>query len=376
MKKKVILVSCFNNYQIRLKHIEEYFKSKSYEVTYITSDFNHATKEYYRVDYPGTQQIHAISYKRNLSIRRMVSHFVWSMSVYRRIKQLKPSFVYVMLPPNSLARYAVRYRRKSKVKLAFDIYDLWPETYPYNEKALMLFPFYFWKRMRDKYLGQADVVMFECDLFRTIISPSIPTVPTGTLYPALDIDTLVERENYWVEDVVHLAFLGTANNIIDIQTIANLIRRINSYKSVHLHIIGIGEKMETLVEAVLHEGANVSEYGAVYNSDQKQSILNQCRFGLNFMRATVCVGLTMKSIDYLRSGLPILNNIPGDTSMLVDNFGIGYNNNDIEELARLVAFTTRDENDRLRESAFRAYCQFFSPESFLTTLRRVFDEKV
>lgn len=36
------------------------------------------------------------------------------------------------------------------------------------------------------------------------------------------------------------------------------------------------------------------------------------------MKPDVCVGLTMKSVDYFRHDLPILNNIPADTAELVD----------------------------------------------------------
>ena len=43
------------------------------------------------------------------------------------------------------------------------------------------------------------------------------------------------------------------------------------------------------------------------------------------MKPGVCVGLTMKSIDYFCYGLPLINNIPGDTWQLVEEHGIGVN---------------------------------------------------
>ena len=43
------------------------------------------------------------------------------------------------------------------------------------------------------------------------------------------------------------------------------------------------------------------------------------------MKKSVCVGLTMKSIDYFEFGLPIINNIKGDTWNAVEEYGIGIN---------------------------------------------------
>ena len=51
----------------------------------------------------------------------------------------------------------------------------------------------------------------------------------------------------------------------------------------------------------------------------------QCHWGLNIMKSQVCVGLTMKSVEYLAFGLPILNTIQGDTWNLVENERVGYN---------------------------------------------------
>ena len=43
------------------------------------------------------------------------------------------------------------------------------------------------------------------------------------------------------------------------------------------------------------------------------------------MKTSVCVGLTMKSMDYFEFGLPIINNISGDTWNIVDNRLCGIN---------------------------------------------------
>ena len=43
------------------------------------------------------------------------------------------------------------------------------------------------------------------------------------------------------------------------------------------------------------------------------------------MKTTVNVGMTMKSLDYFSFGIPIINNIRGDISKLVQDENIGFN---------------------------------------------------
>jgi hypothetical protein len=50
------------------------------------------------------------------------------------------------------------------------------------------------------------------------------------------------------------------------------------------------------------------------------------------MKDTVCVGLTMKSIDYFQARLPILNSIQADTAKIVDEYRIGINITDGNKL--------------------------------------------
>ena len=101
---------------------------------------------------------------------------------------------------------------------------------------------------------------------------------------------------------------------------------------VELHIIGDGEKRKALIDAAKAAGANVIFYGKVYDRTAKQMIMDQCHAGLNIMKKSVFVGLTMKSMDYFECGIPIINNIKGDTWQFVDEYGIGVNINQKVEI--------------------------------------------
>jgi glycosyltransferase involved in cell wall biosynthesis len=371
--KCAVIISCFNYYEIRLKYIEDHLRQNAYDVVYITSDFDHITKKSYVIDRAGTLQIHARPYKRNLSVARMLSHYLWARNVFKKIYSIKPDLLFVMLPPNSLARHSALYKRKTGVRLVFDIYDLWPETYPLSRSTLTNLLFHFWRRMRDKYLKHADYITFECFLFQSKLLSVMGGKPSRILYPAL-VEAQSFQELLWDEDIIQLAYLGSINNIIDITSITKLAYEIKKHKHLKLHIIGVGESKEKLIESIRAVGAEVVDHGPVYDITQKQTILNRCRFGLNIMKNTVCVGLTMKSIDYFRAGLPIVNTIQGDTFWLVDNYGIGYNLLNYKEIATKIAYLTKHENLLQRQKARELYSCKFSPMAFHKTFSEIYKE--
>jgi len=120
---------------------------------------------------------------------------------------------------------------------------------------------------------------------------------------------------------------------VDIVAITSIIKEIKKIKPVELHIVGDGERKKEMIIASEKAGAIVFFHGKIYDRDEKQSIFDSCHYGLNIMKETVCVGLTMKSMDYMEFGLPMINNIHGDTWNLIEEEGIGFNITDLKSAA-------------------------------------------
>ena len=157
---KCVIINCFNNYNydIRVKPIEAFLIEKGYKCEYITSDFNHVTKSRNIFNRTKSIQIKVLPYHKNLSVRRLLSHYIFARKAIQEVKHIKPDLLYVILPPNSLAWLASRYKRNNKVKLVYDIYDLWPESFPSSKvKNLLKLPFKIWSSLRDKNLSAAIV---------------------------------------------------------------------------------------------------------------------------------------------------------------------------------------------------------------------------
>ena len=318
----VVIVNCFETLEHRVELLRRYFMEKGKRVHVITSDWEHFHKRTRSQCPKGYELIHVRPYNRNLSVDRLKSHHYFAQEVRGRLEEIQPKLIWTFVPPNSLAECTAIYKQNHpKVKLVMDLMDMWPETMPISG-IKTLPPFYQWRMLRDEYVGYADAVVTECNLFQKPLEGKCPPEKMHTLYLARDWTDVSGTVNL-PENRIALCYLGSINNIIDIDCIEKIIRSIGI--GVDLHIIGDGEKRKALIDSATKAGANVIFYGKVYDRAEKQKIMDQCHAGLNIMKKSVFVGLTMKSMDYFECGIPIINNIKGDTWQFVEECGIGIN---------------------------------------------------
>lgn len=249
---------------------------------------------------------------------------ILSKKIFRALKKEEYDLLWVLVPPNSFVKDACRYKEMHKnTKLIFDLIDLWPETMPIS-RFKSLPPFSYWKAIRDKYLNLADEIVTECDLYHEKLPKYINRKKIHTIYLAREIKEFNLKLNM-PKDKIAFCYLGSINNIIDIPAIYELILGVNAYLPVQIHIVGDGEKKDELINSCESAGAEVFYHGKVFDSKEKNRIFETCHYGLNIMKDSVFVGLTMKSMDYFEAGLPIINNIQGDTWDIIEKYKIGIN---------------------------------------------------
>ncbi|MBT2678817.1 hypothetical protein J7E38_07355 [Bacillus sp. ISL-35] len=362
---KAVIVNCFDTYEDRINLLYEFFKNTGHDITVIQSDFRHF-KKIHRTDIK-TDFVFVKSkpYFKNLSIARLSSHYFFAKQAFKIVEDINPDLLYVIIPPNSLAKFASQYKRKNKkVKLIFDLIDLWPETIPLG-KVKSMPPFTFWGMMRDKSIKFADIIITECNLYQAVLENVLKGSKTKTVYLAKRDINVVSSPSL-TKDEMNLCYLGSINNIIDIPKIKEIVESFSKYKSTTLHIIGDGESKGSLIEEVKKAGAKVEYHGKIYDPQQKQNIFDKCHFGLNIMKDTVCVGLTMKSIDYFQHGLPIINNIKADTTEIVKQHKVGVNLSEINlnELANEVSNMDLEEYYEMRRNATKVFDELFSKRAF------------
>lgn len=356
----VCIVNCFDTYEHRVDLLMRALFERGDTVEVLTSDYKHIEKR--RVTYKKKcfHYFKARPYKKNLSVQRMVSHTRLSHDIFSYINK-KINLIdvlWVLVPPNTFVKDVASIKKAHPhIKVVIDLIDLWPETMPIPfGKDIWLMKE--WKNRRKRYIECADQIVTECALYKKILADEIKNKPCTVLYLARDIHPM-ELQPKPVNNCLSLCYLGSINNIIDIDSISEIIRKAAQVNPVELHIIGDGEKKDELIQKSKKSGARVIFHGKIYDPQMKQKIFDSCHFGLNIMKSTVCVGLTMKSMDYFESGLPIINNIHGDTWAFVKQYDIGINYNGILHLP-----DNAEEYLKLRANVRPFYESFFDYEVF------------
>lgn len=363
----VCIINCFDTYEQRVALLYDYFKKNYDTVKVITSDFKHIEKCKRTNPKKDYEFISTIPYQKNLSIERMISHISLSKSIYDKIEHDKYDLLWILVPPNSIVKDAAKYKKKHKdTKFVFDLIDLWPETIPLP-KLKSLPPFIYWRNLRNKYLEIADIIITECNLYHEKLPQNLKN-KLRTIYLAREIKDFTSNLNL-PNNKMALCYLGSINNIIDILAIANLIRNIEKYIPVELHIIGDGENREELISSCKAAGATVIYHGKIYDKLDKQKIFDSCHYGLNIMKKSVFVGLTMKSIDYFEAGLPILNNIQGDTWDYITDYYIGYNIDFTIDYKKIISYRIE-----MRKQTRNFYEEVFGIDKFNKNVKKVIEE--
>ncbi|GAA5348343.1 hypothetical protein SuUB38_11720 [Streptococcus uberis] len=327
---KIAIINGFDTYEHRVDLIYKYFSRSGDHVSVFTSNFQHIEKKKRIQKKENFTYVETVEYKRNLSIARIFSHIKLSKDIFSFLEN-DYDLLWVLVPPNSLVKNAIKYKRKNKkVKLVFDLIDLWPETMPIG-KVKESFPFILWKNIRNKNINSADYIVTECKLFQNYLPKKIDSSKISTLYLSYG-NEIIERNFNMLNlsgQEISLCYLGSMNNIIDNNVIKNIILSLSKNYHVKFHIIGDGEKKSELLQLLtLIANLEIIDHGKIYDNKLKNEILSSCHFGLNIMKKDVLVGLTMKSLDYFKNGIPIINNIEGDTWEFVENCGVGINTKD------------------------------------------------
>lgn len=361
--KTAYFISSTNHYNVRTgKFVNDYVK-KGYDVIYVTSDFDHMTKKRYCFnEYKNSKQLHVISYKKNLSISRILSHLMFSYKTFYMLLACKPELVYVEVPNNSLVKSSAKYKKINNAEIIVDVFDMWPESMPVKTKNMIVnWGFDIWRNFRNKNLKFADQIWIECDYYRELLSAQKINLPMENKYLKLkNAETSIEMKVS--EEEIDLCYLGSINNIIDISLIEKIVSEFAKNKRTRIHIIGDGERKDEFLDILKKNSIEIIDHGKVYEIDKLQEIFDQCWFGINVLREDLAIGITMKSISYFRGGLPIINTVQGDTSRFVEecNIGINVDRHDVKSCVSRILNITKDDLACMKNNTRNLFEQKFA----------------
>ncbi|KKF42413.1 hypothetical protein AF63_05120 [Streptococcus uberis Ab71] len=375
--EKVVIVSYYRWWDKRQKYFYELYKNKGYDVVYYVSSFNHITKKNDILDIPETAEIIPTPiYYSNFSLKRVFSNIIFSIKVMKKIDDIKPSTIIVLLPSNILSTFIARYSKKNNTKLIVDILDLWPESLPINKaQKIILNPLLsMWKYLRTYSIRESDLVILECKYYYEVLKNELCEKDSKILYLQKSNGTNLMQKN--IDDVIKFVYLGSINHIIDIELMVDLLKKVNLRKNVYVDIIGTGEREDYFINLLNQNNIKFKFWGPIFDNEKKLSILSKAHFGLNIMKDNVAVGLTTKSVEYLESNLPLINSIPFDTEELIKEYGAGYNIKLIpnREFVNNIVNLTNYEYNILAKNSRDLFWDKFSTNNFKKKLSEILFE--
>ena len=237
---KVDIVTCYESNEERMSFVYDACLNRGYDVEAITSDFSHIRKEKRNNIPAGYTAISTMPYRKNLSLKRMLSHRRFAKDAFSHLNEKKPDMIWLMAPANSLIMEAMKYKEKNpETKIIIDIIDMWPESLPLGIDS-SVFPLNIWRNIRKDNLVCADAVVTECDLYQDILKNEYRGKMT-TIHWGRDMKA-EKNQSVLSDDLLVLCYIGSINNIIDTERISAMIAGIQM--PVKLHVIGEGENKD------------------------------------------------------------------------------------------------------------------------------------
>lgn len=333
-------------------------KSLGFHSRVICSDFSHATRSKRLFDSPDVVQLPTITYSGSLTLRRLLSHFAFSLMTFFSLVDLSPRVVYCNVPPNGLLWIATLYVKVFRRKLVVDVVDIWPEALTGANPKLASFSgvFKFAGTLARLPMRWSDYVVLECEKFKGFISAGGVPTKVISLSKAAEGRTLPPTES------LSIAYLGGLGNIYDFDSLFKMISEVRKVRDVEVHLLGDGPMRNEFIHQCSLLDITTFDHGVSFDECYKYESLAGCWFGFNMYHSDEFIGLSYKSVDYLSFGLPLLNSLSGDLHSVVEQFNAGKNVSkiDLDQIISYLSNVDVDEVLSMKEGALIAFEANFS----------------
>ena len=337
------------------------------------ADFEHLGKRHHEEpDDPSIRFIHVPGYKRNISLRRIVSHLVFCQRLRRALTGRRHDVYFVLVPPSLSLWVARKTAKKNRSSVFVDIVDLWPDALPAGGLKRMVFDAligWWWRLLRNALYRKCDRVI-SCSAW-FLDQVGVDESKRCVLYHCLpdEVDYSQQRENNRepaVGQPLVIVYLGSMNHVADLDTLVALMSGLKKRIPSKLVLIGQGERRQWLLNTLKESQIAFEDAGAIFDPKEKARILGEAHYGYNGFISQTAVGFSYKAIEYIGAGLPILNSLQGDLTALVERYhaGLNFDASDLDGLLTQLSEMTPDEYNALRRGVKALYADKLDPSVF------------
>lgn len=355
----------------RFNYLADALVERGHQVELIITDFYHTTKtkrpeprrDLY--DFKITE-CHEPGYKKNVSIGRLYSHWVWGRNVYKYLNTIgKPDLVYCAVPSLTAAKLAAKYCQKKGVRFVTDVQDLWPEAfYMAVHNKLLQKLFLPMKISADKAYAASDLAVAVSDTYvkRTMAvnkknakGVSVFLGNDGALFESEKGKYNVERKG----DEILLCYIGGLKDSYDIPCVIDAMVLVDANKQfnqkVRFVVIGEGPFRPRFEQYAKEKQINCTFLGSKPYTEMA-SLLCSCDMCINPIVKGSAASIINKVGDYALSGLPVINTQESpEYRALIDEYKCGINcecGNAVQVADAIVKLATnKDLRDQMSEGS-------------------------
>jgi glycosyltransferase involved in cell wall biosynthesis len=330
-----------------------------------TSTFDHVLKKHrfeesssIRInEYYQLRLLHSVAYRRNVSLSRVINHYLESKRFAAEARRQDPPDVIVCsLPTIEFCVEAVRYGKHKNIPVVLDVRDLWPdlffETGPTWFRPFVKAATWPWFRMVKEACRGATAIAGITPKFmewgcghagreKKDLDRCFPHAYTKN---GASGDAVKEAEERWknlgvgVEKSEFIAcFFGNFGRQFELETVIEGCRRMLSENpKVKFVLCGSGDSLPYYKE--LGKGCHNLLLPGRVNKADIYALMNMSSVGLAPYRSNIGFreNLPNKPIEYFAFGLPVLSSLDGFLSRLLAEkmCGVTYPNGDAKAFVR------------------------------------------
>jgi len=346
--KKIITIAAFG-FDVRERTNERgasfvrAFKKCGYQVTHVSTDFDHAQKAY--VDLPleenvegvYVKRLHVMAYVKNLSYKRILSHLQFAYKLRKFLNSLdeKPDYIYCVTPTSTSAYVAGKYCKKYGIKFIIDLIDIWPDSLmPLYKTKLIEIATAPWSYITHSAYKMADFICGESIKYANHAHQYNLSVPWYPVYLGVNkgkTQLLIAESKVLVPEKkcpIRLCYGGDLGNSYGFDAILESLSYIHEKGvSYEMYFVGGGDRQEYIQKYSDEHNLNVLITGKIPYCDYLK-YLSTCDVAFNAFGPNTKVVHSYKFNDYIATHNFVLSNLKGETAEMVDKYRIGKNYDD------------------------------------------------
>lgn len=305
----------------RFNYIAEMLAKQNANVELLTSDFSHNKKSKRPpvVDiYPyKVTLISEPKYKKNVSVKRFFSHFIFSKRIGKYLKKRKkPDVIYCAVPSLDVALTAGKYAKKHNIRFIVDVQDLWPEAFGMILRSSFLknIIFYPMRKMANYIYSLADEIIAVSETYADRAMQSNRKVEKafsiflGTDLSFFDKEAKENLVKNKPTNEIWIGYVGTLGHSYDIKCVIDAIKILqkSNMENIRLIIIGDGPLRKKFENYAATSGIKYRFMGRI-KYPQMVGMLCTCDIAVNPIVKGAAGSIINKHADYAAAGLPVVN---------------------------------------------------------------------